>query len=137
MKEKFTWSSKKNLRECLKIGETVKPSLREVLADSHVAAVAIAVLLLWSLDSAFRALWEPLYSALSFLVTAVLILDIPYISPALSLMNRWMWIISLAYLYGAITCFFAAWLLSRWVYGLGPLRSLSEYRSRIGRRTHA
>jgi len=33
-------------------GENVKPSLRESLADSDVAAVAIAVLLFWSLNSA-------------------------------------------------------------------------------------
>ena len=112
----------------------MKPSLREVLADSHVAAVAIVVLLLWSMDSAYRALWEPSYSALSYLITAMLILDIPYISPV---MNHPMWLMTFAYLYGAITCLFAAWLLSRWVYGVGPLRSLSKYHGKIRRRKHA
>jgi len=34
----------------------VRPSLREILADTHIAAVAIAVLLLWTLDGTFRAL---------------------------------------------------------------------------------
>jgi hypothetical protein len=40
----------------------VKRSLREVLADSHVAAVANALLLLWSLDGGFRALGGATYT---------------------------------------------------------------------------
>jgi hypothetical protein len=115
----------------------VKPSLREVLVDSHIAAVAIAVLLLWSMDSAFRALWNPLCSAVSYLVTVVAILDIPYISAGLKLLNRSMWMMTFSYLFSAVTCLLAAWLLSRWVYGVGPHRSLSEYRRRIRRRKHA
>lgn len=52
--------------------------LRKILADSHVSAIAIAVLLFWALDSAFWALWGPLSRATSFLFKAVAILDIPY-----------------------------------------------------------
>lgn len=55
-------------------------SLCKVMAKSHVAAVAVAVLLLWSMDLAFRALWEPLSRIAEFLFTAIAILDIPYIS---------------------------------------------------------
>ena len=51
----------------------MKPSLREMLADSHTATVAIAVLLLWSLDGAFRALWSPVFRAVSYLLTAAAI----------------------------------------------------------------
>jgi len=36
------------------MGETVKRSLREILADSYISAVALAVLLLWSLDSGWK-----------------------------------------------------------------------------------
>jgi len=37
----------------------VKHRLREALVNSHVGAVAIAVLLLWALNNAFRAVWGP------------------------------------------------------------------------------
>ena len=59
----------------------MKRSLRQILDDSHIAAVTIAVLLLWSLDGAFQALWIPVSRAVGFLLTAVAILDIPYFSP--------------------------------------------------------
>jgi hypothetical protein len=59
--------------------ENMKPSLREILADSHIALVAIAVLLIWCFDSGFAALWDPIFSAISSLVTAVAILGLPYI----------------------------------------------------------
>jgi len=36
------------------MGETVKRSLREILAASYISAVAIAVLLLWPLDSGWK-----------------------------------------------------------------------------------
>jgi hypothetical protein len=112
----------------------VKPSLKEVLADSHIAAVAIAVLLLWSLDGIFRALWSPVYRVLGFLFTAVAILDVPFISPTLTGEDRLMLITTFLYFCAAIISFSGAWLLSRWVYGVGPLRSLVRYRSRIGRK---
>jgi hypothetical protein len=103
----------------------MKRSLRQVLADSHVAAVTIAVLLLWSLDAAFRALWLPVSHVLGFLFTAVAILDIPYFSPTLTVTDRVMLVTASAYLYGAVVSFSAAWVLSRWVYGIGPFRSLT------------
>lgn len=108
---------------------TVKRSLRQVLADSHVAAVSIAVLLLWALDAVFRGLWDPVYRLGVFLLTAVAILDIPYLSSTGA--DRFMLISTLYFLYSAIVSFSAAWFLSRWVYGLGPLRSLAACRSRL------
>jgi hypothetical protein len=116
--------------------ESVMRSVRETLADSHISAVAIAVLLLWSLDSGFRALWSPLARAANFLFTAVAILDIPYFSPTLNSEDREMLIFTLFYLFSAFVSFAAAWLLSRWVYGVGPLCSLSKCRTRISRRNH-
>lgn len=111
-------------------------SLRQVLSESHIAAVTIAVLLLWSLDGAFRALWGPVSHALGFLVTAIAIFDIPYISPGVKLADRFTLITASAYLYGAIVSFSAAWLLSRWVYGQGPVRSLTRYGKSFNRRKH-
>lgn len=92
-----------------------------------MAAVTIAVLMFWFLDGAFRALWEPVSRVLGFLGTAVAILDIPYFSRTLTTTDRFMLIMAANYLYGAAVSLAAAWLLSRWVYGEGPLRLLATY----------
>jgi hypothetical protein len=42
----------------------------------------------------------------------------------------------LLYFVNASMNLLAAWFLSRWVYGIGPLRCLSKYRPRLTRRTH-
>lgn len=114
----------------------MRPSLREILADTHIAAVAIAVLLLWTLDGTFRALWGPLSSVAGFLFTSVAILDIPYFSPVLSRADRLLVFTTLMYLSSAVISFSTAWLLSRWVFGVAPLRSLSAYRAKLTRRSH-
>jgi hypothetical protein len=115
----------------------MKPSLRQVLADSHVSAVAIAILLIWSFDSVLDAFWNPFVNVFSFLATAVAILGLPYIPPQLTLSQRLMLITFCSFLFNAFSCFAAAWLLSSWVYGMGPLRSLKSYRERFARRRHA
>jgi hypothetical protein len=114
----------------------VKPSLKQILADYHVSAVAIAVLIYWSLYWGFSALWGPLGRAASFLFTAVAILDIPYGSSTFTTADRLMLTTTLAFLFNALVCLAAACLLSRWVYGAGPLRSLSKCRTRLARRNH-
>ena len=107
----------------------MKHSLRRILADSHVSAVAIAVLLLWSLDSGFRALAV-------FLITAAAIRGVPYFSIRLTPADRLLLVKTLLYLLDALTSLAAAWLLSHWVYGVGPLRSLGRYGTRVTRRNH-
>jgi hypothetical protein len=102
----------------------MKRTLRQVLADSHVAAVAIAVLLLATLDATFRGLWDAVYRVGVFLFTAIAIWDIPYISPRPTAADRLMPISTFYFLYSAIASLSGAWGLSRWVYGTGPLRSL-------------
>jgi hypothetical protein len=111
----------------------MKHRLRQTLADSHVAAVTIAVLMLCSLDGAFRALWEPVSRVLGFLFTAVAILDIPYFSRSLTLADRSMLIMASTYAYSAVASFLAACLVSRWVYGVGPIRVLAGYCSLVER----
>ena len=115
----------------------MKPSLREVLRASHVSAVAVVVLLVWSFEEAFRGLLGPLWRAADFLITAVAILDIPYFSRTLTVVDRLMLITAFSYLLGAIGNLAAAWLLSRWVYGLGPFRCLNRYYTGLARRKHA
>lgn len=111
--------------------------LRKVLADSHVASVAIAVLLFWSLDSAFWALRSPLFRGFDFIITALAIRDIPYFSWTSTTADELTTFIPLAFLFESLACFAAAALLSRWVYGVGPFRSLREYRQRLARRINA
>ena len=112
----------------------MKPSLRKILADSHVAAVAIAVFLLWFLDLGFRSLWEPLFRTASYLFTAVAIFDIPYFT--LNGADHFLLIMTFSNLIYALINLTAAWLLSRWVYGVGPLRSLGAYRNKLIRSNH-
>lgn len=114
----------------------MKNTLRKTLAESHVAAIAVTVLLLWSIDSGFRCLWEPLSRAVSFLFTAVAILDIPYLSSSFTVVDRIQTTTMAFYLLHSLITLAAAWLLSRWVYGMGPLRSLNAYRSRLIRSVH-
>jgi hypothetical protein len=116
-------------------GKSVKPSLRKILADSHIPAVAITVLLLWSLNSGLKALLRPFLRAVDFLSTAVAIRGVPYAYPN-SIQDRVMVTGTLLYLFDAIVSLFAAWLLARWVYGMGPLRCLNQYRMRLARRNH-
>ena len=106
----------------------MRRSLRQILADSHVAAVGIAVLLLWALSAAFRIPWEPLSWAADFLLTAVAIGGVPYIPSKLDLTDYLMLLSTFTYFLTALISFGGAWLLSRWVYRVGPFRSLSHYR---------
>jgi hypothetical protein len=117
-------------------GENVKSSLRQTLADSHVSAIAVAVLLFWSLDSAFWALWGPVSRAVGFLLMAVAILDIPYFSRTLTIADRFTLFITFSSLFNSLVYLTAAGLLSRWAYGMGPLRSLSKYRTKLARSNH-
>lgn len=121
------------MRECRSM---VRRPIRAILAEAHIAAVAIAVLLLWSIRSVFVAFREPIYHAATFLVTAAAIHDVPYISRTLTSEDRSMLIMTSFNLFDALVNFAAAWLLSRWIYGVGPLRCLSKYRTVLARRSH-
>lgn len=110
--------------------------LRQVLADTHVAAVTIALLLLWALDMAVRGLWDPVYRVGEFLFTAIAIWDIPYLSPSPTTIDRLTLISSGYLLYGSIVSLAAASLLSHRVYGMGPVSLLIAYRTRLSGRNH-
>jgi hypothetical protein len=114
----------------------MKLSFRQTLADSHVSAVAIAVLLFRSFEWTIEGLSEPFSRLLKFLVTAVAIFDIPFVSPTHGIWDRHMLVNSCFFFSYAITSVAAAWLLSRWVYKEGPIRSLSKYRGRLARSSH-
>ena len=114
----------------------MKSSLRTVLAESHVSDVAIAALLLHSLNSAFLALWLPISRAATFICTAIAILDVPYYSRTLNAVDR----MQLTELWGnfisALSAVASAWVLSRWIHGVGPIRSLTLSCKRLTRSNH-
>jgi len=114
----------------------MKHSLREMLAESHVSVVAIAVLVLWFFDLGFRALWGPLWRIVTFLFTAIAILDIPYVSPKLGVADRAMLFSTFLYSIEAVMSFAGAFALSRWVYGLGRFRSLVKCRAALKKGNH-
>lgn len=105
----------------------MKRSLRQALVESHIAAVTIALLLLWSLNNFVDALWKELPRTIEFVVTVVAIRDIPYSARTFTVAAGLELMVVGHYLYFALACFFAASVLSHWVYGAGPLRSLFRY----------
>jgi hypothetical protein len=113
--------------------QNVKPDLREILARSHVAAIAIVVLLLSSFGSLVRAIATPFPDVADYVATAVAILA----APAGSVTDRITLAIAAAHLVDGCIALVAAGLLSRWVYGVGPLRSLSMYQTKTTRKDHA
>jgi hypothetical protein len=111
-------------------------SLRIALAESHIAAIAIAILLFFFFDFLVRALWEPLPAAIMFLLTAIAVRGMPYVPKRLNLYQEFQLMEPLYFLFEAAVSFFAAWLLSRWIHGVGPFASLKRYRPELTRRTH-
>jgi hypothetical protein len=114
----------------------MKPTLRETVANTHIAAVAIAVLLLWALDDEFQVLWEPIQRIFIYLFTAVAILDIPYHSPVPGMVAQISLLTTTLYMFSAFTNFISAWLLSHWVYGVGPIRALTQTRNKVRKDIH-
>ena len=107
-------------------GEAVKFSLRKTLADSHVSAVAIAVLLFWSLDNIFWAVWPAPSRGVGFLFTAVAILDIPYFSSNPAHHGSFRVIPDVAMLFQFTRLSGRSVRTVSLVYGTGPLRSLMQ-----------
>lgn len=115
--------------------ESVKPRLRDILAHSHVAAVTIVVLLLSSFGSIVRGISKPLPEAADYIATAVAIMGPP--TRGFTAMDRIILITAAAYLIDGCVALAAAWLLSRWVYGVGPFRSLGMCGTTITRKDDA
>lgn len=113
-----------------------RSSLRAMLAQSHVAAVAVALLLLYSISNLLRALWIPTERFLTYAGTALLIMDAPYYSQSLTIRDRGDLIFFCSYAYMGLTRLLGAWLLARWALGSGPLAALARYWSILNRRRH-
>jgi hypothetical protein len=136
------WMNQNYLRQCQSTGENVRRTLREILADSHISAVAIAVLLVWSIDSGFKTIMSLLVLAFEFSVSMVMIGStwwhdgiISFGSPDM-LFDRSLFVMTMEYFFWTVISFGAAWIVSRCVYSVGPLRTLSTYRARVARRDY-
>jgi hypothetical protein len=112
----------------------VQSILRKTLSDSHIAAVTISLLLFFSLKSFLQALPHPLFAIFGFVVMAMATFNGPHISHSLDFVDKMMLLDTALFLYNALTCFIAAWLVSRWIYQVTPLRVLSAYWSKLSRR---
>jgi hypothetical protein len=109
--------------------------IRRLLSDSHIAAVTIAVLLLWSMNDAFYALWTPTARVSAYLFQAVATMDFTTDSSKATNMTQNAMLISAGFsMYVAGVTLIAAIVLSQWVYGTGPFHALNRCRkSLIGR----
>ena len=112
----------------------MKPSLRKILRDSHIAAVAIAVLLMWSLEWIWYAVHGPFWRIADFVFNLIAILGLPFGSGHFTFTDRLILVSTLSYCFYAITAIAAAWLLSRWAYGMSPSGVFRGYHARIVRK---
>jgi hypothetical protein len=116
-------------------GDGVTPCLRKTLADSHVSAVAVVVLLLFSFGRLAHALPALLPWVVDFLLTAIAVRGLPSVS--FTVADRLMLTTPITGLFTAFAGFAAAWLLARWVHGVGPFRCLYAFRAEVTRRNRA
>ncbi|MGA8290820.1 MAG: hypothetical protein WBF45_19400 [Acidobacteriaceae bacterium] len=114
----------------------MQPSFRKTLADSHVAAIVLALLLFWPTQAVLQAMREPLIRAVTFIATMIAIRDVPYMSPGMNTVDRMMLAALVSTLCRAVLTFAAAGILSHWVYGTSPLYVLRTYCSQLARRTN-
>lgn len=114
----------------------MQASFRTTLADSHVAAITVAILLFCSLAGFSGALFY-LVNHLVLFVRLVLTDRSFDVSRELAAVDPEMVPRMLSALAGAFAVIFSAWLLSHWAYGVNPLRSLASHRGRLSRRSHA
>src|SRR5689334_6117076 len=101
-------------------------SLREILVRSRIAAVAISVLLLCTIWYGLTGVWKPILRVLNFVFEAVAILDIPYFSRQMTVLDRITLVETASYLWTACCALLAAVFLSRWLYGVGPFQALTK-----------
>jgi len=111
-------------------------SLRQTLITSRVSAIAVAILLFFFFDFLVRALLGPLSDSIMFLVTAIAIRGVPYIPKRLGLYDQIQLVGTAFILFEAAASLAAAWLLSRWVYGVGAFACLKRSYPQLTRRDH-
>jgi hypothetical protein len=104
----------------------MKPTLRTILDESHIAIIAITILLGQGIMWLFQLVWFPASEALKIMTDAI---KYPYAHYSFSLIFG----LQSVYLFlgEAIPCFAVAWILSVWVFGAGPFEVLIGYHARL------
>lgn len=111
-------------------------SLRKTLVDAHVAAVTVAALLSVSIGAFYDAADHVLRAVVLFiqLDASHRLYDYSY---QLAQQDSYMLPVTLCFLASALVTLLCAWLVSRWAYGVGPLRSLAPFHEKLTRKFHA
>lgn len=111
----------------------MQDSLREILAESHVAPITTAVLLLDAFGAVISSLRVP--------ATDILVQSIAPPSDTNPIWQQQKFLDSLLDcglgLFVALAELAAAWLIARWVYGTTPLSALSRYWDQLHREYNA
>lgn len=116
----------------------MKHSLRHTLADSHIAAIAIAVLFLFALRESGALLSHLLSDLVDSVAEAIAASDLAALRGAYQLLTvPIMLSVSLIVVFMVLASVVAACLLSYWVYGAGPFRGLRRYYTESARRKNA
>ena len=97
-------------------------TVRTVLIESHVAAVAILLLMSWSIADLLYALEPGIQHVLVFIGTAIAIVDIP--TPPSPFEIRMAVLRSSDYLIAALAQFGMAWVVSKALYKAAPISAL-------------
>lgn len=97
-----------------------------MLCESHVAIIAIAMLLGQGVMWLFHIAWFPVNEAIGRLIDAI---EYPYAGLSFNGIFGTQPVYML--LSEAVPCFVVAWIVSRFVFSAGPFEALITYRSRI------
>jgi hypothetical protein len=100
----------------------MQSSFRSAVVTSRTAAVAIALLTTWAIVNLVYALEGPAQHLLILIGTAIAIHDIPAHSSTSEV--RMALLLSSQSLLSALTEFGMAWIVSKAIYGAGPLTAL-------------
>lgn len=111
-------------------------SVRKTLVDSHVAAATIAILLFLSLEGFYVAAFQIVRFLVNFFELAANHQSSNNLGQ-FEFADPWMWTVAMEGIVSVLAIVVSAWLLSHWVYGVNPLRSLASYRHRLSRKSHA
>jgi hypothetical protein len=110
-------------------------SLRKSLAESHVAAIAIAILMFWA-SGGLVSIVGPLFEAVvRFLFFAVGAVDLSFGLTAFRDLRNEYQVLGLGIAFSLLE-FVGAFLVAKFVYGAGPIAVLVKYGAHLGRNNH-
>ena len=107
--------------------------LRKAVVDSHIAGIAVAIMLFQLIESAFVVALPFLNHIVYGVFRNVEMRQDPFFHPPLDTAPDYALLMGqvLGLVCGACLVLVAAWGLCRWAYGAGPLTSLARLHSRL------